>query len=172
MEMTRSLAWVAGIGIVALVGADAWLVCNGQGGAKTVVELCVGGAGLVSAGVAWAVHGIRRWKARRASAGESPAWAEESEVDSLRDSVDSLEESVGSLRDEVDSLRTGDEPDVWVAVVNLPGDDGKLYEAYRMAPEDTREEAMEAARGSLMSREAEGLPSEGAVVTFERGWRP
>lgn len=172
--MARSLAWVAGTGIVALVGADAWLVCTGQGGARAAVELCVGGAGLVSAGVAWAVHGVRGWARRRAmDKEEPPAWAEESEVETLREEAETLREEVDTLRDEVETLRGGGRvPDSWVAVVNLPGDDGKLYEAYRLPAAGSREEAMEAARGSLVSRECEGLATEGAVVTFLEGWEP
>ena len=175
--MKNALIYIVAAGIVAVIGADTFLVATGRGTPESIVELAVGAAAILAfAGVAFVktVGGIP-WPSRgrkvtiqdvdsKVDSLDSSVDSLDSKVDGLDSKVDDIDSKVDSIRDTVDE-RLGETPDGFVPVINTVGPDGKLVRLYDLPVADTYEDAIQAARDSIAAREEEGNPVAEAKVT-------
>lgn len=185
--MAKTLIYIVAAGILVLLGVDGYLAATARASAHTIIELAVGlGAILafavaafiktVSGSTSWGICWPRRgWKAEVAAKLDSLSQSRDSHcnrIGTLRDDVDELDSKFDDLSEKVESIADdSDGPDAWVATINTKDDNGKLVKVYDLPPEDTKEEAIEAARGSLMARECEGNPVADAVITLTGAYR-
>lgn len=178
--MIKTLIYTVALAVLAVAGFNTYLIASGQASPTTIVEtvavyaviVILAGAAFVKAvGSPWTFH-LPKWGRKKQE--EQDAWDELSEkIDSLSEETDSLKdefqetaddikERLSELNDKVDEPPT---PDAFVATVNTVDENGKLVKVYDLAPEDTIEQAVAAARGSLMARDIEGQHVENARIT-------
>lgn len=180
--MAKTLIYIVAAGILVLLGVDGYLVATAKANAHTIIELAVGVAAIlafaiaafiktVSGSTSWGIGWPKRgWKAELAARVDSLSQSRDVHGDricTLRDDVDELDNKFDDLSAKVESIADdSDGPNAWVATINTTDENGKLVKVYDLPPEDTRDEAIESARGSLMARECEGNPVEDAKITL------
>ena len=177
--MIKTLIYTVAAAILAVAGFNTYLIASGQASPTTVVEtvavyaviLVLAGAAFVKAVGSPNIHLPSFGKKKTA---EQDAWDNldskldtlSEETDSLKDELhetaDDIKDSIQSLRDRIDEPPT---PDAWVATINSLDENGKLVKVYDLPPEDTVEEALASAHGSLMARDTEGRPVDNARIT-------
>ena len=175
--MIKTLVYTVAAAILAVTGFNTYLLATGQATPHTVVEavtayaviIVLAGAAFVKAvGSPWTFRlGRKKQQLQDAWDGLSSkidGLAEETSSlkDEFSETADDIRERLDSIEEKVDEPPT---PDAWVATVNTLDDNGKLVRVYDLKPEDTQEEAIASARGSLMARDTEGQPVDNARIT-------
>lgn len=178
--MTKTLTYIVGAAIVAVLAADAVLLARGTASTATVIELAVGGAVILALAVAFFIRAVSGWSASRSrktslsdvlDAVESAREDVSGDIERLQSTTDIVEERTANIASDLDRLtgvvedRIGLLPDGFFATVNTVGDDGKLQKLYDLPVKETREEAVQSARDSLEARENEGNPVHNPRIT-------
>jgi len=179
--MAKTIIYIVAAGVLALIGFDGYLAATAQASAHTIIELVVGAGAIlafaiaafiktVSGSTSWGICWPKRgWKAE-VNAKLSGLNSLELDLESLKSKYETVDAQCDELTARLDALdtidSTGPEPESWVATINTKDGNGKLVKVYDLPPEDTRDEAIEAARGSLVARECEGNPVEDARITL------
>ena len=178
--MLKTLVYTVAAAIIAVTGFNTFLLVTGQASPTTVIEtvavyaviVVLAGAAFVKA-VGSPNFSLPSFGKRKKA--EQDAWDNlDSKLDTLSDETDSLKDelhetaddikdSIKELRDRIDEPPT---PDAWVATINSLDENGKLVKVYDLPPEDSVEEALASARGSLMARDTEGQPVSNASITI------
>jgi hypothetical protein len=176
--MLKTLIYTVAVAILAVAGFNTFLIVTGQASPTTIVEtvavyaiiLILAGAAFVKAVGSPAFH-LPKWGKKKA---EQDALDELSDkLDTLSDETDSFkdefQETAEGIRERLDSLQEKvDEPptpDAFVPTINTVDENGKLVKVYDLPPEDTIEEAIASARGSLLARDTEGNPVQNPRIT-------
>lgn len=175
--MLKTLIYTVALAVLGVAGFNTYLIASGQASPTTIVETVAVYAVIVILAVTAFVKAVGSpWSFRFPLFGKKrKAWEELSDkIDTLADETDTLkdefQETAADIRERLNDLHdTVDEPpkpDAWVATINTVDENGKLVKVYDLAPEDTTEEALAAARGSLMARDTEGQPVKDARITL------
>lgn len=165
--MNKLLIYIVATAIVILLGFDAYLALTGQATATSLVELAVGAGAIIAFSAAALVRTVGGFRIGAGRTGTVESKLDEilEELSACRDTIGETNTAVENAREDFDS-RLGLKPDAWEATVNTVDEHGKLVPVYALAPEDSQEEAVCAARTSLEARDAEGNPVENARITL------
>jgi hypothetical protein len=178
--MLKTLVYTVALAVLGVAGFNTYLIASGQASPTTIVETVAVYAVIVILAVAAFVKAVGSPGFRLPSFGkrkkaEQDAWDNlDSKLDTLSDETDSLKDelhetaddikdSIQELRDRIDEPPT---PDAWVASINSIDENGKLVKVYDLPPEDSVEEALASAHGSLMARDTEGRHVDNARITI------
>lgn len=176
--MHKFLIYIVAAAIVAVLGADIYLVVAGKATPTAIVEIAVGSLAILAwAAVAFAkTVGGFSWPSFR---------RDEPEDDPLADKVDGLDSDLGTLSGKVDDIdskvddinatldsRLGPEPSGFVPTINSTDENGKLVKVYDLPVQDTYEDAVQAAKDSIQAREDEGNPVNEPKITVVPAFDP
>ena len=166
--MLKTAAAIVVAAIVAVLGADIYLVATCQATTNTFIELAVGAAATLALAVTGIVRGIRALIRNRGNSYLARRIEELSDkVDDLKYTVEQQTDTISELESKVDSLKDSlpESPDAWQPAVNTEDSDGKIHLVYTLPNEGSFDEALQAARDSVKAREDEGQPVTNPRIT-------